>query len=125
MYVGAVMGPTRIALRADGSFWKVVPMIELDVKKETFNRFKGMSSYDFNVFLKDRLRSLRMELDMNSEEQLIRKKRDIEKRFTRILEELTELTEFCEQAEKDKAKMEEWIEKLDKENEELLRELKS
>ncbi|NPA74586.1 MAG: hypothetical protein GXO25_00710 [Euryarchaeota archaeon] len=100
-------------------------MLEVNVKKEIFNELKNMNDYDFNVFLKNKLRSLIMELDMNSEEKLLAKKKEIQERFTKIMEELTELTEFCERAEKDKELMEEWIEKLDKENEELLKELKS
>ncbi len=97
-------------------------MIEVD--KKIFNLVKNMGHGEFNTFLKNRFESLRLALDENSVESLEAKKQEIMNRLTRITEELAYLTEFCEEAEKDKKLMEEWIEKLDEENEEMLREMK-
>ncbi len=99
-------------------------MIELNVKKDVFSKIKNMSDYDFTIYLKNRLSALVMELDMNSEDKLIRKRDEIQKRMTAIMEELKDLSEYCEKAEKDKAEMEEWIDRLDEENQKLLEELR-
>ncbi len=99
-------------------------MLKIEVKKETFNKIKRMCDSDFNAYLKNQLHALIIELNMKSEKKLMEKKKEIQRRLARIIEEIAELTEFCERAERDKKMIEEWIDISSDENERLLKEMK-
>ena len=99
--------------------------IEIDVPKEKFKEIKDMKNYDFNTYLRYRLRGLILDLDNVSEEALERKIKETKERMAKMVEEKEELKEFYEKAKRDKENMEKWIYMLDEENEKLLEMMKN
>ncbi len=99
--------------------------MEIQVNKEKFKELKNMDNYDFNTHLRYKLKSLLLDLESGSEEALKEKIKEVKKRMTKMIEELTELREFYEKAKEDKDNMEKWIDMLDKENAQLMEALKN
>ncbi len=99
-------------------------MIELEIPRELFERIRVMREDDFDRFVYERIASLRRYLEMNDEEALLARKREIEERIKRMKEEIEELTAFCEKAKKDQERMSLWIDELEIENKSLLAEMR-
>ena len=99
-------------------------MLEIEVKREVYKEIKDMNDDAFNRYLRNKLKLLVMELENHSEEKLMEKRENIKQRINKLLEEIRYLSEFSNRAENDKKSMEEWVEKLDKENQKLLEALR-
>ena len=100
-------------------------MIEIEVKKDIFEEIRYMNDDSFNRYLRNRLKLLLMEIEKSNEKKLVEKINETKKRIDEMLKEISYLSQFSRKAEEDKKNMEEWVEKLDEENQKFLEALKN
>jgi septal ring factor EnvC (AmiA/AmiB activator) len=105
-------------------FKMVVPMLEVEIPKELFDKIKDMKEDDFDRLLYERIAAMNRYFEMNDEKALLKRKKELEKKIARMKEEIEDLTRFCDKAEEDQERMERWIDELDLENKELLKEMR-
>jgi len=99
-------------------------MIELRVPPKLFRVLSFYKEEEFNRFLHEKLVEYKRYLEWNDMEALLKTKKELEKKIKRMREELEELEEFCRIAEKEQNLMLKWMDEIDYENQNLMKELK-
>jgi transcription-repair coupling factor (superfamily II helicase) len=91
-------------------------MLELKLPPNIFNLLAFYRDDEFNRFLQEKLAEYRRYFEWNDKESLLKTKEELEKKLNRMREEIEELEQFCETAERDQQLMIQWIDRLEKEN---------
>ncbi|ADD08438.1 hypothetical protein [Candidatus Aciduliprofundum boonei] len=99
-------------------------MIELRVPPKLFRILSFYKEDEFNRFLHEKLVEYRRYFEWNNREALLKRKKELEEKIKRMKEELEELEEFCKVAEKEQKMMERWIDDIEYENQNLMKELR-
>ncbi len=95
-------------------------MMEVKVSGEVFKKIKYMRNSDFNEYLRFKLKSLSLSLQMCSKKSLKRRIARTERIIEMMKREIPELENFYNKASDDRDKMAKWLSILDEENEDLL-----
>ena len=98
--------------------------IKIRVSGKEMRYIRYMEDQNFNEYLLYKIRQLRMYME-DVDEKFIKKKIEKTRETIELMKsEIPLLEEFYRRAERDEKRMEEWVDMLDRENEELLRRIK-